>query len=67
MSITPGLGATVKTPDGLGTVVDVNLITGNLFVKPKDSESIPYKIHRDKVKLISKPRRNPKNTDDEEE
>lgn len=64
MSVTPGLGATVKTPEGIGTVVDVNLITGNLFVKPKDSEAIPYKIHRDKVKLVSKPRYHAK-ADDE--
>ncbi|MBE6809350.1 MAG: stage 0 sporulation protein [Ruminococcaceae bacterium] len=51
---TPRVGSTVKTPDGLATVTDVNLITGNLFVKLLDSESIPFKIHRDKVKLVSK-------------
>lgn len=49
-SLTPGVGSTVKTPDGLATVTDVNYITGNLFVKPVDSDAIPYKIHRDKVK-----------------
>lgn len=65
MSITPGLGATVKTPDGVGTVVDVNLITGNLFVKPKEADSIPYKIHRDKVKLLSRPKKQPKIEDEE--
>ncbi len=48
-SITPRVGSTVKTPDGFGTVTDANLITGNLFVKLNDSESIPVKIHRDKV------------------
>ncbi|MBQ3817246.1 MAG: stage 0 sporulation family protein [Clostridia bacterium] len=53
-SFTPNVGATVKTEDGIGTVTDVNLITGNLFVKLNDSESIPFKIHRDKVKLISR-------------
>lgn len=53
-SFTPNVGATVKTPDGIGIVTDVNLITGNLFVKLLDGDSIAFKIHRDKVKLISR-------------
>lgn len=53
-SFTPNVGATVKTPDGMGVVTDVNLITGNLFVKLLEGDSIPFKIHRDKVKLISR-------------
>ncbi len=48
---TPGIGATVKTPNGVGVVTDVNLITGNLFVKCEDSE-IPFKINRREVELI---------------
>lgn len=56
-SFTPNVGATVKTEDGIGTVTDVNLITGNLFVKLNDSEAPPFKIHRDKVKLISRSRK----------
>lgn len=60
-SFTPNVGATVKTPNGIGTVTDVNLITGNLFVKLNDSESIPFKIHRDEVKLISRSKKRPKN------
>ncbi len=59
-SITPSLGSTVKTADGLATVTDVNLVTGNLFVKPLEEDSIPYKIHRDSVKPISKGKRNGK-------
>lgn len=62
-SFTPNVGATVKTPDGIGTVTDVNLITGNLFVKLNDSESIPFKIHRDEVKLISRSKKRHKNSD----
>ena len=58
---TPRVGSTVKTPDGLATVTDVNLISGNLFVKLLDSESIPFKIHRDKVKLVSKFKKNNEN------
>ncbi len=53
-SFTPNVGATVKTPDGMGIVTDVNLITGNLFVKLVEGDSIPFKIHRDKVKIISR-------------
>lgn len=48
---TPRVGSTVKTHEGLATVIDCNLITGNLIVKPIDSDSIPFKVHRDDVKL----------------
>ncbi len=51
-SLTPRVGSTVKTPDGIGTVTDSNLITGNLYVKLNDSDSIPIKIHRDNVKRV---------------
>ncbi len=53
ISITPSLGSTVRTKEGVGTVIDVNLITGNLIVKPKDDEGIPYKVNRSEVKLLS--------------
>lgn len=56
-SFTPNVGATVKTDEGMGTVVDANLITGNLLVKINDSEAPPYKFHRDDVKLISRTRK----------
>ncbi len=59
-SFTPNVGATVKTAEGLATVTDVNLITGNLFVKLIDSDTIPFKVHRDEVKLISGSKRRPK-------
>ncbi len=52
-SFTPHVGSTVKTRDGLATVIDVNLITGNLYVKLIDSDTIPLKVHRDDVKLVS--------------
>lgn len=59
-SLTPNVGATVKTADGLATVTDVNLITGNLWVKLIDSDSIPFKVHRDDVKLVSRFKKRPK-------
>ena len=52
-SLTPRVGSTVKTEDGLATVTDVNLITGYLYVKLIDSDTIPMKVHRDNVKLVS--------------
>ena len=53
-SFTPQVGATVKTAEGMAVVTDVNLITGNLTVKPADGEGIPYKVHRDDIKPMYK-------------
>ena len=66
-SFTPNVGATVKTAEGLATVTDVNLITGNLFVKLIDSETIPFKVHRDEVKLISRSKKRTKDDKKDEE
>lgn len=52
-TITPHVGATVKTEQGVGIVTDVNLITGNLTVKPKNDEGVPYKTNRKYVKILS--------------
>ena len=52
-SITPSVGATVKTEQGIGIVTDVNFITGNLTVKPKEGEGAPYKTNRKYVKVLS--------------
>ena len=61
-SLTPNVGATVKTSEGLAIVTEVNLISGNLFVKPIDSDTLPFKVHRDDVKLISRFKKRPKET-----
>ena len=58
MKITPSLGSTVKTPDGIGTVTDVNLITGNLLVKSKEDDGIIYKFNRKDVKILSSKKKN---------
>ena len=58
MKITPSLGSTVKTPEGVGTVVDVNMITGNLIVKPNSEDGIPYKINRKDVKILQSKKKN---------
>ena len=52
-SFTPRVGSVVQTRDGKATVIDSNLITGNLIVKLTDTESMPFKVHRDDVKVIS--------------
>ncbi len=60
-SITPRVGSQVKTPDGKATVVDSNLISGNLLVRLTDTENMPFKIHRDDVKPLGgkgKPHKN---------
>ena len=44
------MGEIVKTADGLGTVTDVNLITGNLMVKSLEGDYLPVKYHRSQVK-----------------
>lgn len=59
-SFTPNVGATVKTSEGLAIVTDVNTITGNMFVKLIDSDTIPFKVHRDDVKLISRSKKRSK-------
>ncbi len=59
-SLTPSVGSTVKTPDGNAVVTDVNLITGYLTVRLSDSDSLPFKIHRDEVKPLSRFKKRPK-------
>ena len=57
-SCTPHVGATVKTNEGMAIVTDVNLITGNLTVKPADGEGIPYKVNKKDLKPIKNKKTN---------
>ena len=59
-SLTPSVGSTVKTPEGNAVVTDVNLITGYLTGRLSDSDSLPFKIHRDEVKPLSRFKKRPK-------
>ncbi|MEG0178487.1 MAG: stage 0 sporulation family protein [Oscillospiraceae bacterium] len=43
--ITPGLGSVVKTPDGIGNVIEVNLISGTLRVRLEATPEIPAKTY----------------------
>lgn len=52
-SITPSINSLVKTEQGIGIVTDVNFITGDMTVKPKDNDGIPYKTNRKYVKILN--------------
>lgn len=53
LKITPKYGALVMTPEGKGTVADVNLLTGTLKVQLLSTpEAAPRFFSRDDVKLI---------------
>ncbi|MEG1103811.1 MAG: stage 0 sporulation family protein [Oscillospiraceae bacterium] len=43
--ITPGLGSTVKTPDGVGNVIEVNLISSTLRVRLENAPETPAKLY----------------------
>ena len=67
MKITPNVGATVKVNGEICTVVDANLITGNLIVKPKAEDSLPFKTNRKDCKIISRGKKSKENDEKEEE
>ncbi len=50
---TPRVGAHVSTPDGKGTIIDLNLITGNLTVRMDDTpDAAPRTFHKKQVRVI---------------
>jgi cell fate regulator YaaT (PSP1 superfamily) len=51
--ITPAVDSTVKTPDGVGTVVEANALRGLLKVSINDSIKT---FKRDDVKVIAPPK-----------
>lgn len=53
LRVTPKVGAIVKTPDGNGTVIENNLLTGNLkVVLERRPDAAPGIYHRHDVRLI---------------
>ena len=64
--ITPNVGATVKRDGELGTVIDANLITGNIIVKPNKEDAIPYKTNRKDVKIVSRGKKKAEKQENEE-
>lgn len=50
---TPKVGATVNTPDGRGTVQEVNLLTGELKVRmDKAMDAAPHSFNKSEVRVI---------------
>lgn len=49
---TPKVGAWVKTPNGKGTVEEVNLLTGKLKVKPENDDAASAVFDKSEVTLI---------------
>ena len=64
IKLTPPVDSVVKTPDGIGTVVETSPLRGLIKVKLKDTDGAPIQIHRDQVQVLSRPNR--RNDDDDE-
>lgn len=60
-SITPPIGSLVKTSYGTGNVVDLNPLTGNLYVKIGE-DTAPIKVNRKDVEVVhrGRPKKSPK-------
>ena len=57
----PRMGSAVRTPDGYGVVVDVNLMTGMLSIKMDDApDGAPKSFHKSFVKRLRGEREEPK-------
>lgn len=69
LKITPKQGALVNTPEGHGTVVEVNVLSGNLKVRlEKAPDSPPITLTREDVKVIKDGKNNkPEKKDKAEE
>ena len=63
IKLTPPVDSVVKTPDGIGVVVETSPLRGLIKVKLKDTDGAPIQIHRDRVQVLSRPNR--RNDDDE--
>lgn len=55
IKLTPPVDSVVKTVDGVGTVVETMPLRGLLKVKLKDTDGAPITVHRDQVKVLSRP------------
>ena len=57
LRITPRVGSVVRTPEGNGTVIENNLLTGMLKVQlDKAADAAPLLVHRQDVKLVPRQR-----------
>lgn len=63
-SLTPSVGSTVQTPDGVGLVSDSNVLTGMLTVRLGEDGATVQKFHRQDVTLLKRCRsKNKKSAD----
>lgn len=62
----PAQGAFVATPDGKGTVTEINPLAGEVKVVLLDAApgTVPKFYHRDKIRVLSEPRRGAKDVKD---
>ena len=49
---TPRVGSVVRTKEGRGTVIEVNLLTGMLKVAPEKDQAAAKFYHKDEVRMI---------------
>ena len=64
-SITPPVGSMVKTQNGTGVVVDLNPLTGTLYVKIGD-DGAPIKVNKNEVEVLHRGKKKgpkPENSD----
>lgn len=65
---TPSNGSTVKTEDGIGTVISSNPLAGTVRVVLKDTpDSPPKQYHRDVLTVLPKDKRRADSADDSED
>lgn len=57
---TPRTGSVVSTPAGVGTVVDVNVLKGDIKVKTEDEQISLFNINRDEIAVIKQSSKCPK-------
>lgn len=62
--VTPGVGSIVKTPDGVGSVVEVNVISGNLRVKLDPPSTAIKTYHKKQCQYLRGGKRAPLPEDD---
>lgn len=64
--MTPKIGSTVETPEGTGTVLDVNMLTGVLSVQLNAKpEAAPHSFRRDEVKHARGAKKKPAKQEEE--
>ena len=64
-SITPQVGSVVRTPDGEGTVVEVNVVSGTLKVRSNVESLAPRTYAREDCVYLRGGKRAPRKPDEE--